>query len=81
MTFRIRKILRGQVSWRDEIEFLYSYQSPTLDNERTDRSGTKGELFAASLSGIEFIDHNLNVIPTPDEDLRRAANLGKQSRS
>lgn len=31
------------------------------------------QLFAASLSGIEFIDHNLNVIPTPDEDLRRAA--------
>jgi hypothetical protein len=30
-------------------------------------------LFAASLSGIEFIDHNQNVIPTPDEDLRRAA--------
>lgn len=31
------------------------------------------QLFAASLSGIDFIDHNLNVIPTPDEDLRRAA--------
>lgn len=29
--------------------------------------------FQLSLSGIEFIDHNLNVIPTPDEDLRRAA--------
>lgn len=39
------------------------------------------QLLAASLSGIEFIDHNLNVIPTPDEDLRRAANIGKQSRS
>ncbi|KAK4431006.1 hypothetical protein Salat_0862600 [Sesamum alatum] len=38
-------------------------------------------LFVASLSGIEFIDHNRNVILTPNEDLRLAANIGKQSRT